>query len=395
MQQTILADLDIHAPDAREGAETIWARMREADGLAFMPGYGGFHAVARHDDLMTALLDPRLFASGGGITVPAPDGVRSPHIPAEIDPPFHRSYRALLTPYLTPQKVREREPSVRRLVTGLLDGIGDDLRFDFVERVARPLPVLGTIDLLGLPVEDAMLLDGLVVELHEEVATGVRTGAAQKLTDYVEHVITRRQPQASDARADLLSSILLGTVDGRALTLDEQVSMIRLFLIGGFDTTAIALATAIWWLAEHPADIARLRADPALIDSMIEDVVRFASPSTYLRRTVTAPVELGGTQLQAGDQLLLAFGAANRDPVRFDRPDDIVLDRSPNPHLGFGAGHHRCVGSFFAKLEMRVAVQEILARYAHFRLDPDQPCRMGSGLNQGITFLPMVFERPR
>lgn len=393
MSQLILPDLDIHAPDARDGAEAIWADMRNADGLAFMPSHGGFHIVARHQDLMTALLDPHRFASGDGITVPAPDGVRTPHIPAEVDPPLHRSYRALLTPFLTPQKVRDREPSIRHIVAGLLDRVGDELRFDVVDHLTRPLPVLGTIDLLGLPVEDAIMLDELVVELHQEVATGVRTGAAQKLTDYVSRIITERRPLAKDAKADLLSSILLGSINGNDLTHDEQVSMIRLFLIGGFDTTAIALATAIWWLAEHPDDVARIRANPALIDNLIEDAVRFSSPSTYLRRTVTADTQLGGTSLQKGDQLLLAFGAANRDPARFDQPDEIQLDRCPNQHLGFGAGHHRCVGSFFAKLEMRVALQEILARYGSFQLDPERPCKLGSGLNQGLTSLPIIFER--
>ncbi|MHA3791170.1 cytochrome P450 [Sphingomonas sp. YL-JM2C] len=385
------AGFDIHAADARDGAEHVWARMRDQPGLARCSLYGGFHVAARYDDLMTVLMKPDLFASGEGITLPAAT-VRSPHIPAEVDPPRHRDYRALLTRFLTPGAVRAMEPRVRRLVTELLDRFADRTQVDFVEVFARPLPVHASLDLVGLPPEDAPLLDALVVELHEEVATGVRTGAAARLTDYVTDAVRAAAADPSD-RDDLMASIVGGSVAGRPLTLDEQVSMIRLLLIGGFDTTAIALATALWWLAGHPGDLARLRAEPGLIDGFIEEVVRFTSPSTYLRRVATSEVDLGGTRLRPGDQLLAAFGAANRDPAKFDRPDEILLDRKPNPHLGFGAGHHRCVGSFFAKLEMRVAIEELLARYDGFAVDPDRPVRLASGLNQGIASLPLILRR--
>lgn len=391
MGDQAFAGFDIHAADARAGAEDIWARMREQDGLARCPLYGGFHVVARYDDLMTLLMKPDQFASGEGITLPAAT-VRSAHIPAEVDPPAHRDYRALLTRFLTPAAVRGMEPAVRRLVRDLFDRFAGSTHVDFVEVLARPLPVYASLALIGLPLADAPLLDALVVELHEEVATGVRTGAAARLTDYVTAAV-RAEAAAPSGRDDLMASIVGGSVAGRPLSLDEQVSMIRLLLIGGFDTTAIALATAVWWLARHPGDLARLRAEPALIDSFIEDVVRYTSPSTYLRRVATAEVDLGGSHLQPGDQLLAAFGAANRDPAKFDRPDEILLDRKPNPHLGFGAGHHRCVGSFFAKLEMRLAVEELLARYRSFALDTDRPVLLGSGLNQGITGLPLILGR--
>lgn len=391
MGDRVFAGFDIHAPNARDGAEQVWARMRDEEGLARCPLYDGFHVAARYDDLMTVLTKPDLFASGAGITLPAAT-VRSAHIPAEVDPPQHRDYRALLTRFLTPGAVRAMEPQVRGLVRDLLDRFADEAHVDFVEVFARPLPVHASLELVGLPREDAPLLDALVVELHEEVATGVRTGAAAKLTDYVTSAV-RAAAAAPSGRDDLMASIVGGSVGGRPLTLDEQVSMVRLLLIGGFDTTAIALATALWWLAGHPDDLARLRADPGLTDGFIEDVVRFTSPSTYLRRVATSDVDLGGTHLHAGDQLLAAFGAANRDPTKFERPDEILLDRKPNPHLGFGAGHHRCVGSFFAKLEMRVAIEELLARYSGFALDPARPIGLGSGLNQGITSLPLILRR--
>jgi len=169
--------------------------------------------------------------------------------------------------------------------------------------------------------------------------------------------------------------------------------MIRLFLVGGFDTASMALAALVWWLAQHPEDCERLRQNPALIDATSEDAVRFSSPATYLRREVTEEVELGGTQLRAGDQVLVCFGAANRDPAKFADPDAILLDRKPNVHVGFGAGHHRCVGSFIAKLEMRVALEGILKRYKGLALDETQPVRYSPGLNQGIIALPLILTK--
>jgi hypothetical protein len=231
--------------------------------------------------------------------------------------------------------------------------------------------------------------------LHEEVASGIKTGASDKLRNYVERSLLNRKASVTSADEDMMSGILLGSVSGRALTLEEQVSMVRQILIGGFDSTAIALATAIWWLAEHPQDAQRLREDPSLIDTASEEVVRFASPASYLRRTVTQDTELGGTQLHEGDWIVLAFAAANRDPTVFESPETLRLDRTPNNHAGFGFGVHRCIGSFVAKLELRVALTEFLNRYSEFRVDPSKPIRFSSGLNQGIIALPLILGAPR
>lgn len=387
-----LADFDIHSAGARVGAECVWARMRDEPGLAHSDLYGGFDYVARFADVSEVLLKPAIYSSARGITIPDPE-IRSYHIPTEIDPPSHREFRAVIARFLTPVAVRSREPAVRELAVKLYEGFSERDQIDYVEAFARPFPVYASLELLGFPAEDAEMLDDLVIELHNEVATGIHTGATTKLTAYVEQALVARKPLATDPDADLVSSILLGTIDGRPLTLDEQVSMVRLLMIGGFDSSAIALSTAVWWLAGHPEDAERLRDNPSLIDGFSEEVVRFASPATYLRRTVVQDAELGGTRLCPGDRLLISFGGANRDPARFDRPDEIVLDRSPNPHVGFGAGIHRCIGSFFAKLEMRVALEELLTRYRHFALDPDGRIETSAGLNQGIVALPLLLER--
>ena len=212
------------------------------------------------------------------------------------------------------------------------------------------------------------MIDALVVELHTEVATGKTTGEAQRLTDYAGSVIERRERCAGAQQDDFVASLLAGEVDGRPLTRDEKVNMVRQVLIGAFDTTSLTIAAGVWWLAQHPEDARRLHDDPSLMNPATEEMVRFASASTYLRRTVTQDTHLGGTPLQQGDKVLLCFGAANRDPSVFEDPDRMRLDRSPINHLGFGLGLHRCVGSHLAKLQLQVALTELLKRYPRFSL---------------------------
>jgi len=384
---------DIHRPGARAGAECQWRQMRELPGLYRNERYGGFYVASRYDDVLSVLTNPQLFASGRGITLPPPEAVRSFHIPAEVDPPAHGEYRALMMRFTTAEDARRREPLVRAMVSDLIERIPSGEPVDFVRAFARPLPILVALDLLGLPASDAPMLEQLVGDLHREVATGVVTGAGGRLKTYAEEVLARRAGDALTGDEDLVAAILRGAVFGRALTPEEQMSMVRQILVGGFDTTSAALAAMMHWLATSPAEAQRLRAQPKLIDSASEEIVRFASPSTYLRREVMEDVELGGTRLKKGDSVLIAFGAANRDPAKFPCPDAVVPDRKPNPHVGFGAGRHRCIGSHIAKTELRLAFEEILARFSGFRLDESQEIRYTTGLGQGIIALPMIFTR--
>ncbi|WP_395335679.1 cytochrome P450 [Novosphingobium sp. BL-8H] len=391
-QQT-LETFDIHAPQARSGAECLWAKMREMQGLYRNESYGGYYVVSRYEDVLKVLTKPALFSSAHGITLPPPTSVRSLHVPAEVDPPMHGQYRALMMPFVMPEKVRMREPVVRAMVERLLAQVPDGVSFDFVRVVGRPLPILVALDLLGMPAEDAADLEQLVGQLHSDVAAGKSSGAIGRIEDYAKTILDRRRPTATDPVEDLVSSVLLGKVDGRPLTEHEQVSMIRLLLIGGFDTTSATLTEMMRWIASEPEQARRLRKDPSLIPGAIEDVVRFTSPATYLRREVTEDVELGGTQLKKGDSVLVAFGSANRDPNKFPNPDTIDPTRKPNMHVGFGAGNHRCIGSFLAKMELTTAFEEIFSQFSEFYVDRSKSVAYTSGLGQAIISLPMIFKR--
>ncbi|NLR72980.1 cytochrome P450 [Novosphingobium sp. ERN07] len=390
-----LDTFDIHAVNARAGAECLWAQMRDMTGLYHSDRYGGYYVAARYDDVLKVLTNPKVFSSARGITLPPPTAIRSMHVPAEVDPPMHGQYRALLMPFVTPEQARRREPAIRAIARELVAAIPDGEPVDFVRALARPLPIRVTLAFMDLPDADAPDLEDLVEALHRDVATGVSSGAINRLEDYARLALNRRRATAIRADEDLLSSIVLGEVAGRPLTEEEQVSMVRLLLIGGFDTTSATLAETARWLATNPDEAASLRADPTQIPAVVEELVRFTSPATYLRREVTEPVELGGTMLKPGDSVLVAFGAANRDVTRFACPDAIDPHRKPNPHLGFGAGNHRCIGSFIGKAELKVAFEEMLAAFSDFRIDESRPIRHLSGLGQGIIALPMVFTRAR
>jgi cytochrome P450 len=385
-----LKDYDIHASDVRREAECAWARMRAAPTLVHGEKYGGFYFASKFKDMKEALLKHGIFSSGSGITLPEARN-RSRHIPAETDPPIHKGYRAIMQRTLTADRIKPMEPAVRGIVLDLLDAFRGQRRVEFFSAFARPLPIHVMLHFLGLPREDGAMLDALVVELHTEVATGVITGGAKKLTEYAESVIDRRENGPQAAADDFVATVIRGEIDGRPLTRDEKVNMVRQVLIGAFDTTSLTIAAGVWWLAQHAEDAQRLRDNPSLMNSASEEIVRFASASTYLRRTVTQDAELGGTTLHAGDKVLLCFAAANRDPSVFTDPDKVILDRTPINHLGFGLGLHRCVGSHLAKLQIQVAFTELLARYRELSLDPEGEIKFSSGLGQGIVALPMVF----
>jgi cytochrome P450 len=384
-------DFDHRAHGHDEEAPCVWARMRQAPGLAHSEKYGGFYVVTRYDDLYEAAVKCQVFSSAQGLSFPDLD-FATRMIPAEVDPPLHKEYRNLLTNFLTRERIAQLEPAVRRQAQRLMDRFAHEERIDFIAAYARALPVLVSLRLLGLPPEDADRLDHLVDLLHTQRGAAAAQDAATELTRYIERALIAHRDRAKEPGESILSSIVLGTVEGRPLTLAEQASIVRLLMFGGFDTTTIALGASVRWLAEHPQDAQRLRDEPDLMETAIEEFVRFASPATYLRRTVTEDTTLGGQPLHKGDRVLLSFAAANRDPTKFEAPDQVVIDRTPNHHLGFGAGVHRCIGFLVGKMMIRITLQEFLGRYRDFQVDPAGTIEWKVGENLGMASLPLILR---
>jgi cytochrome P450 len=266
--------------------------------------------------------------------------------------------------------------------------------FDVVDDLANPLTAILTLDFAGMPVEDWEIylrpvhqqayVDRLSPEFERVLADA---GSGR---EHTRRFIAQRREQPAD---DLTSLLLAAEIDGVPLSEEEIVDYLWTFMGGGFDTTSGAIAYIMIDLTEHPERRRQLMDDPQLLPTAIEEYVRHFSPSTSVARTVTQPVSVADEELQPGDRVLLCWGAANHDPDKFEDPDSIQLDRSPNRHLGWGDGVHRCVGTRFARTEMRIFFEELLQRMPHFAVDAKQAVEFPSvALVAGFVKLPAVAQ---
>lgn len=387
-RRNVAAGFDHHAPTSRDESLAFWSDIRARDGLARSEQHGGFHLVARHADLCRAAADFRLFSSAEGVALPVED--RSRHIPEEVDPPLQRAYRAILDPFLSRDAMNTVAPIVHRHVEELVATLGGRARVEFVSDFARALPVKLSLEVFGFPVGDADRLFDLVDRLiqHRGMPEGRAAGA--ELTDYISVLLQRKA--AAGPTEDVVSAIAHGAINGRPLDIDEKVSMARLLLFGGFTTVMLALAWAVYELALRPDLGDRLRSEPELMPTAVDEFVRKATPAAYLRRVATGAGALGGSDIHAGDQILLCFASANHDPAVFENPTIPVLDRRPNPHLAFGFGAHRCAGSQFAKLQLEIAIASLLQHFERFELDPERTPTWASGETQGFATLPIILH---
>jgi cytochrome P450 len=201
----------------------------------------------------------------------------------------------------------------------------------------------------------------------------------------------RDRAKSGSTRDDVLSAIVNGTVQGRPLTMEEQIGATTILFTGGLDTTKAALGSIIRQVALHPELEARLR-DPSWIKGDLDEFLRYESPIMFMARTVAQDTELDGCPLKAGDRVAIHFAAANRDPARFDDPDELRFDRQRNPHAAFGMGVHRCIGLHFARMQIEIAVRELLARVTNLRIPAGEHVEMATGVVQSPERLPLEFD---
>ena len=231
----------------------------------------------------------------------------------------------------------------------------------------------------------------MMIEATDPVERGQAAGAWM---NWVDELIERRR--ASPRRVDVIDALLHGSVDGRPLTGEEVSGAVRLLILGGFFTTNDAIGSAMMMLIERPDIQERLRRDPTLIPQIFDETLRLEPPVVSLFRVCTRDVELGGRQLRKGDAVLIHFGGANRDPDEFDDPAELRLGRSPNRHLSFGGGPHRCIGSNVARLNLRIVFEEILSRLHDVRItEGDQPRYAPPSFARGPEYLPISFTPGR
>ena len=311
------------------------------------------------------------------------------------DPPLHTRVRKLLAPAFTPRALRVLEPKFVALVDGLLDDAEKRGAMDLIGDFASALPVEIIGDMLGVPREDRgplrgwslAILGALEPVLSPEVE---RQGndAVTEFSDYLAGLIADRRRNPRDD--DVLTALIAGDVDGETLSDDELIQNCIFLLNAGHETTTNLIGNGVAALIEYPEERAKLQADPSLIDSAVEEFLRFESSNQLGNRRAAEDVEIGGVAMQAGTFITLCIGAANRDPAEFPDPDRLDIARSLNRHLAFGAGIHACAGMTLARMEGRIAIDRLMKRYPVFQSDGD-PVRGGRARFRGYLSYPLAL----
>jgi cytochrome P450 len=372
-------DFDHADPVYNANASVIWDDLRGRCPVAHSEAYGGTWLPVRGDDVKAIAYDTDNFSSVSVVVsnnnpLKEEDGDNRPiggAPPITSDPPFHQIARRLLLPAFSPKAIDPWEPEVRKLCVALLDRLEGRDVIDAAADYAAHIPVRVIATMLGLPLEDEELFRTFVFDVLEDVdaAPEVRQAKFQALGEYLrQHVEAHRE----DPRDDLISFLLGVRLGDEPLSIEHVVGTIILLLVAGIDTTWSAIGSSIKHLAEHPEDLARMVADPQLVPTAVEELLRAYAPVT-MARVVANDTEIGGCPVSKGDWVLLPFPAANLDPDWFEDANEVRIDRAENRHAAFGLGIHRCLGSNLARLELRVALEEFIRRYPTFTLaDPDQ-----------------------
>lgn len=354
-------------------------------------------AIERFDDVAAALRAHDLWrnADGPGIFF------QESGVLGTTDDPDHARHRRVLRSVFLPSAMHRLEPAVRSMAASLLDELGPAGRGDFVHAFARPFAALVIGELLGVPPADRTRFHAQVDALAAALSSGdlaAYDAAKQSLGDYVDGVLLAREVELEvhgALPADALTSLLVARRDG-TLAAAEVRHLGHQLLVAGHETTAHLLSTLLLHLVEQPGLMARIRADPALLDDAIEECVRLESPVRGLFRTNAEPVEYPDIALPPNTKVQLSFAAANRDPVHWSDPDEFRLDRpelATRGHLGFGWGIHYCLGAPLARLESRVAFEAIFERLADIALD-GEPERDRTLVLQGLARLPIRWRVP-
>ncbi len=354
----------------------IWDDLRERCPVAHTERYGGAWFPSTHAGVAAVATDTEHFTSrtvviGNGRPMedapPAPIGVAPP---ITSDPPFHQIARRLILPVFAPGPVRELEPMVRALCSRLLDALGSRDEVDAATQYAQFIPPAVIIRMLGFPEAD----EDLFREFVHVILEGVNLPVEQRIEEFAPieaYLDAQIEEHRANPRDDLTSYLLGVEVAGQRLAIEHIRGTMILVLIAGIDTTWSAIGASLWHLASHPEDLARLVDEPGLMPVAVEEFLRYYAPVT-MARLVKDDVEFLGCPMKRDDWILLGFPAANRDPSAFPDADRFIIDRLENRHLAFGLGIHRCAGSNLARMELRVAIEEFIARYPRFTLsDPD------------------------
>jgi cytochrome P450 len=391
-----------------------WSDLRRLDRLHFCepPGFDSFYPIVRHEHICEISKQPNLFVNRFGIVLESEQqklalesdkGLGSLRVIIGMDPPEHRDYRKVAVPWFTPRAIERNDAvvtgSARNLVDGLVEkASGGEGKCEFANEIAaaHPLRILSTI--LGVPREQESQILRLTNELFAADDPDLqrkgedRKKAMEELTlELVQLFNGIIEDRRANPRDDLASLLANGRVNGEPMGVLETLGYYLITFSAGHDTTKNALAGGICALAQNPGEFEKLKRNPELIPSAVEEIVRWTSPVNYMKRVVATDLEFHGQKLCKGDNLVLFYGSANRDESIFEDPFSFRVDRKPNPHLGFGIGEHFCLGSHLARASQRGLLRELVSRIDALEL-AGEPERIHSSFVVGLKKLPLRYR---
>jgi cytochrome P450 len=386
-------DFDHTDPRWTENPFPIWDELRAAAPVVHTDRFLGCYMPTTYEAVRQIAHDTEHFSSRRVIVRDIRPEITATAPPITSDPPEHKPAKQLLLPPFTPDAMKKLEPRVRAICNELIDQFIGEGKCDAAARYTKHVPVRAIAHMLGIAEKDG---DLFIKWIHGILELGIKDdaalmGAVREMTEYFAGHLEQRKTKPTD---DLISALMKARdKNGQPLSDNHVLGSLRLLLIAGIDTTWSAIGASLWHLAKTPADRERLIAEPDLIPTAVEELLRAYSPVTMAREVMKETV-ISGCPVKPGNMVLLSFPAANRDPAMFPEADKVVLDRKENRHAAFGLGIHRCVGSNLARMEMTVALEEWLKRIPDFRLDPAGQVTWSEGTVRGPRQLPLLFKKP-
>jgi len=386
--------VNLFSDDIRRNPYPLYDQLRASSPVLRVPPPFDAWMIFDYDGVKWVLNDHETFSS----RVPAPQWF------IFFDPPAHTKLRALISRAFTPKMIANLEPRIRELSHELLDQAVKRDEMDLAADFSVPLPMKVIAGMIGIPLadwarykrwSDVILRLSYTRSGGEEAESALRdfTAVTAEMDAYLADMIHERRQAPQD---DLLTRLIEAEVDGERLSPQEILGFFQLLVVGGQETTTNLINNAVLCLLEHPDQLARLRKAPELLPTAVEEVLRYRSPLQWMMRTPRRDIKVCGEQIPAGKLVLPVIGSANRDPRQFPQAAAFDISRDPNPHVAFGHGIHFCLGAALSRIEAKIALSDLLARFKNFELATDQPWEPRQALNvHGPTRLPIRFEADR
>lgn len=415
---TLTPPLDLDITDGRQYLAGIphekFAAIRAMDGIYWHPyGDDGFWAVTRIDDVREVSTHPDTFSSGlrhTNLWDLDGEALEARRSIIDSDTPDHTRLRRIVSKAFTPKSLRQWEEATRRIAVDVLDDFQAAGSGDLVDLVAAPLPIRVILTILGVPLEDAdhmvELSNYLIEGTGDEVSLPpdafgnttplellpFGTPASHALFTYADEIAKQRGAAPKD---DLVSLLVAARDHQDRLSPQEYRNFFHVLILGGNETTRTAISHGAMALAANPDEWDRLIADRSLVDSAVEEILRWSTPLMYMRRTAAHDTRLSGTQISAGDKVVMWYSSANRDESAFSDPFRFDVGRDPNDHVSFGGGGpHFCLGAFLARMELRILLEEMLERGVRF-VQHAEPVRAPSNFVHGVLSVEMGLAGAR